>query len=73
MGGLTIEYTDQKEDYRKKLNYLSKRPEYTSYFFNDNEEGFRSLLRDINNNKIQIKLQNGYDDDPTNLFNDLSN
>ena len=72
IGGITIEYTNQKEDYQKKLNYQSKRPEYTSYFFNDDEEGFKSLLRDITNDKIKIKLKNGYDDDPTNLFNDLS-
>ena len=73
IGGITIEYTDQKEVYRKKLNYKSKRPEFTSYFFNDDENGFRTLLRDINNNKMKVKLKNGYDEDPTNLFNDLSN
>ena len=73
IGGITIEYTDQKEVYSKKLNYKSKRPEFTSYFFNDDENGFRTLLRDINNNKMKVKLKNGYDEDPTNLFNDLSN
>jgi len=72
IGGITIEYTDQKEIYRKKLNYQSKRPEFTSYFFNDNEEGFRSLLRDINNGRIKTKLKYGYDDDPTNLLHYLS-
>jgi integrase len=60
------------ENIRKKLNYRSKRPEFTSYFFNDDENGFRTLLRDINNNKMKVKLKNGYDEDPTNLFNDLS-
>ena len=32
IGGITIEYTDQKEVYRKKLNYKPKRPEFTSFF-----------------------------------------
>ncbi|MBJ86021.1 MAG: hypothetical protein CMJ11_05490 [Pelagibacterales bacterium] len=72
IGGITIEYTDQKEKYRKKLNYKSKRPEYTTYFFNNDEQGFRSLLKDIRNNKVKSELKRGYDDDPSNLLNYLS-
>ena len=72
IGGITIEYTDQKENYRKKLNYKSKRPEYTTYFFNNDEQGFRSLLKDIINNKVKSELKCGYEDDPSYIINFLS-
>ena len=73
IGGITIEYTDQKEEYAKKLNYKGKRPEYTSYFFNNNKKEFRLLLKDIGKNKIKLNLKEGSSEDPTGIIKYLSN
>ena len=59
MNAITIEYTNQKQEYLKMANYKSIRPEYTSYFFNDDEEGFRDILislKDKPNNKLPIGI-----------------
>ena len=56
--GITVEYTDQKKIYRKALNYNANRPEFTSYFFNDDENPFRLFLRYIARDKVKIELKN---------------
>ncbi len=71
MNGITIEYTNQKEEYLKMANYKSIRPEYTSYFFNDDEEGFRDILKDLKN-KPNNKLPLGINTDDSGLIKYLS-
>ena len=73
IGGITIEYTDQKEEYAKKLNYKGKRPEYTSYFFNNDTVAFRLLLNQISANKIKLNLKEGFSADSTGIIKYLSN
>ena len=72
IGGLTVEYTDQKIDYLKKLGFKSKRPEFTNYFFNNDEEGFRNFLTKLKSVSIKTKLFEGSKDDPSNIINFLS-
>ena len=72
VGGITVEYTDQKLDYLKKLDFKSKRPEYTSYFFNNDEYGFRNFLIKLKQGSIKVNLLEGSKDDPSNLINFLS-
>ena len=71
MNAVTIEYTNQKEEYLKMANYKSIRPEYTTYFFNDDEEGFRDILIDLKN-KPNNKLPLGINTDDSGLIKYLS-
>jgi hypothetical protein len=72
VGSLTIEYTNQKDEYAKKLNYKAMRPEFTSHFFNNDEGGFRNLLGEINNEKINKNLNTGSENDPSGIIHYLS-
>ena len=72
LGGLTIEYTDQKIDYLKKLDFKSKRPEFTSYFFNNDEKGFRNFLSKLKSGSIKMKLFDGSIEDRSGIIDYLT-
>ena len=73
LGGITVEYTDQKLEYLKKLSFKSKRPEFTNYFFNNDENGFRNCLIKLKLGSIKVNLSEGSTEDPSNIINFLSN
>ena len=73
LGGITVEYTDQKLEYLKNLSFKSKRPEFTNYFFNNDENGFRDFLIKFKLGSIKVNLSEGSTEDPSNIINFLSN
>ena len=53
------EHLDQKLEYARILNFKSKRPEFTTYFFNNDKTGFINFLKELKAGKIKTTLSEG--------------